>query len=173
MDKNIAAFLDDKAYTIQVCFHVPNSDLHVAGKPYTYVTNIPNLVPGDLVIVATATSQRKYVLPMRMMSIDEALKEDSATDGLKSHVITGDIHVVQVVAVDSGVDLAPNASKTYGWVISKVDLAAYAELMVRNSKLTDAVTKAYRKSLKRSFADRILADLDPADKDGLLKLLGK
>lgn len=172
MDKNIAAFLDDKAYTIQVCFPV-SGDAYAAGKPYTYVTNIPGLVPGNLVIVTTATSQKKYVLPVQMMDIDEVLKEDAVSDGLKSHVITGDIQVVQVVSVDSGVDLAPNDSKAYGWVISKVDLAAYGQLMARNSKLTDAVTKAYRKSLKRSFADRILADMDSDDKDNLLKLLGK
>ena len=50
MSKNIAALLDDKAYTVQVRFYNDNS-LQLGAKAYTYVTNIEGLIPGSVVVV--------------------------------------------------------------------------------------------------------------------------
>lgn len=174
MDKNIASFLDDKAYTIQVVFQ-NNGEQYDNGskypKEYTYVTNIPGIRAGDWVIVPTCVGNQTIALPTDLITIDQVLEQPATT--MKAHVHRGQLQVVRVTGVDSTVEITPNDSKLYAWAISKVDLLAYSKLMDRNAQITNATTKAYRKSMQRSFADRILSDMDQADKDGLMKLLGR
>ena len=171
MDKNIAAFLDTKAYTISVVFQ-RDSDGGLQGqKEYTYVTNIPGINAGDWVIVPTSVGSQSIMLPTDLADIDDVL--GSVATSMKAHVHRGQLQVVRVTHVDSTVDLAPNDTKACSWVVGKIDLLAYAQLMDRNTQITAATTAAYRKSMQRSFADRILGDMDQADKDGLMKLLGK
>jgi hypothetical protein len=171
MDKNIAAFLDAKAYTISVVFQ-HDSDVVLSGqKEYTYVTNIPGIKVGDWVIVPTSVGTQNIMLPTDLADIDDVL--GSVATSMKTHVLRGRLNAVRVTHVDTTVDLAPNDTKAYGWVIAKIDLLAYSQLMDRNSQITAATTAAYRKSMQRSFAERILGDMDQADKDGLMKLLGK
>jgi hypothetical protein len=173
MDKNIAAFLDDKAYTIAVTFQPSNDAPYQNGaqKEYTYVTNIPGIKVGDWVVVPTSVGSQNIVLPTEMATIEEVLSAPATS--IKTHVHRGQLQVVRVTGVDTTVEIAPNDSKLYAWVVSKVDLLAYSQLMDRNTQITAATTKAYRRSMQRSFADRILGDMDQADKDGLMKLLGK
>ena len=82
VDKNLPAMLDEKAYTVHVCFqHAPDTipgsaptkaakatqPVHDAGvsmfdetphaNRFTYVTNIPGLQPGMLVTVPVATRE--------------------------------------------------------------------------------------------------------------------
>lgn len=172
MDKNIAAFLDDKAYTISVVFQreadAPEREFR---KEYSYVTNIPGICVGDWVVVPTAVGSQSIALPTDLATVDDVL--NTGIGSLKAHVHRGQLQVVRVTNVDTTVEIAPNDSKLYSWVIGKVDLLAYAKLMDRNTQITAATTKAYRKSMQRSFAERILGDMDSADKDGLMKLLGK
>lgn len=172
MDKNIAAFLDDKAYTLAVVFQRDAESSGLIRKEYTYVTNIPGILPGDWIIVPTSTGSQRIMLPTDMATIDDVMASSPA-ETMKSHVHTGKLEVVQVTSVDTACEIAPNDSKKFAWVIGKVDLADYARLMARNDQITAATTKAYRKSMQRSFADRILGDMDQSDKDGLMKLLGK
>lgn len=168
MDRNIAAFLDQSAYTIQAQFQADEGS--IGKKSYTYVTNIPGIKEGDWIIVPTSVGSNRIALPTTLESIDDVLNSVPA-ETLKTHIHTGRIEVVKVVGVDKTVDLEPNSSTQAKWVIGKVDLAAYAKLMARNDQIVAATTKAYRKSMQRSFADRILGDMDQSDKDGLLKLL--
>lgn len=173
MDKNIAAFLDDKAYTLAVRFQ--REDSGTAGtipKEYHYVTNIPGIQVGDWIVVPTSVGSQRIVLPTELASIDEVLAS-SPVESMKSHIHTGQLAVVRVSEVHTTCEIAPNDTKQYKWVVGKVDLTGYAKLMARNDQITAATTKAYRKSMQRSFADRILGDMDQADKDGLMKLLGK
>ncbi len=173
MDKNIAAFLDDKAYTISVVFQRDVDPGYPAkeAKEYSYVTNIPGIKVGDWVVVPTSVGSQNIVLPTDLATVDDIL--GSVATSIKSHVHRGQLQVVRVTGVDTTVEIAPNDSKLYAWVVSKVDLLAYSQLMDRNTQITAATTKAYRKSMQRSFAERILGDMDQADKDGLMKLLGK
>lgn len=172
MDKNIAAFLDTSAYTIQVVFQKDSDTPYSStAKEYTYVTNIPGIKIGDWVVVPTAVGSQNIVLPSELGTIDEVLAQPATS--MKAHVHRGQLQVVRVVGVDSTVELAPNDSKTYGWVVNEVDLLGYAKLQDRNTQIIAATTKAYRKSMQRSFADRILGDMDQSDKDGLMKLLSK
>lgn len=173
MDKNIAAFLDDKAYTISVVFQ-RDADSPYAGKEakeYSYVTNIPGICVGDWVVVPTSVGSQNIVLPTGLCTVDEVMAAPATS--MKTHVHRGQLQVVRVTNVDTTVEIAPNDSKLCAWVVGKVDLLAYSQLMDRNTQITAATTKAYRKSMQRSFADRILGDMDAADKDGLMKLLGK
>ena len=81
VDKNLPAMLDEKAYTIHVCFQnvpdqAPGTTATKGSNPrraraeessmfseaiqtarFTYVTNIPNLQPGMLVAVPVATRE--------------------------------------------------------------------------------------------------------------------
>lgn len=172
MDKNIAAFLDDKAYTLAVRFQRDTESSGIISKEYTYVTNIPGILPGDWIIVPTSTGAQRIVLPTDMATIEDVLSS-SPSETMKSHVHTGQLQVVQVTSVDTACEITPNDSKKFAWVIGKVDLSGYAKLMARNDQITAAATKAYRKSMQRSFADRILGDMEQSDKEGLMKLLGK
>lgn len=173
MDKNIAAFLDDKAYTLAVRFQRedPGSE-GVIRKEYHYVTNIPGIQVGDWIVVPTSVGSQRIILPTELASIDDVLASSPA-ESMKSHVHTGQLAVVRVSEVHTTCEIAPNDNKQYKWVVGRVDLTGYAKLMARNDQITAATTKAYRKSMQRSFADRILGDMDQADKDGLMKLLGK
>jgi hypothetical protein len=173
MDKNIAAFLDTKAYTLAVTFQPSNDAPYHKGaqKEYTYVTNIPGIKVGDWVVVPTSVGTQSIMLPTDLVDIDDVLGSVATINHI--HVHRGKLEVVRVSHVDATVDLAPNDTKAYGWVVSKIDLLAYSQLMDRNSQITAATTAAYRKSMQRSFAERILGDMDQADKDGLMKLLGK
>jgi hypothetical protein len=173
MDKNIAAFLDNSAYTVHVAFQQESGiDARVVNQ-YTYVCNIPGIKADDYVVVAdtvgSGTCSLRAKPASRVVDIDELI-EDEITDVAS---LRGQLKVARVIHVDSTVDIEPNSSKQYKWVISKLDLTAHAELLTRNKKIEMATTKAYRKSMQRTFADRILGDMDPTDKDNLLKLLGK
>ena len=170
MDKNIAAFLDTKAYTISATFQREN-DSGTAQKEYVYVTNTPGIKVGDWVVVPTSVGSQNIVFPTDLASVEDVM--NATATSLKTHVHRGQLQVVRVTGVDTAVEIAPNDSKLYAWVVSKVDLLAYSQLVDRNSQIAAETTKAYRKSMQRSFADRILGDMDQADKDGLMKLLGK
>jgi hypothetical protein len=170
MDKNIAAFLDTHAYTISVTFQ-RDIESGTAQKEYIYVTNIPGIKVGDWIVVPTGVGNQNIVLPTDLASVEDVM--NARATSMKTHVHRGKLEVVRVDRVDNTVDLAPNSGTETRWVIAKVDLLAYSQLMDRNGQITAATTRAYRKSMQRSFAERILGDMDQADKDGLMKLLGK
>ena len=174
MDKNIAAFLDQSAYTILVQFQAEQG---ARGSNYKYVTNLPGLAVGDWLVVPV-TSNRQQV-PLRspvsakMQTVDDVMDMVTYAEDEDAPVHAGTFECVRVVAIHDTVDIEPNAPKEYKWVVCKLDLEAYGALFVRNKKIASATTAAYRKSMQRSFADRILGDMDAEAKDNLLKLLGK
>ena len=154
MDKNIAAFLDDTAYTVIVQFGG-------TGHEYTYVTNLVGLQVGDAIVVPVTNAVRK-----------ERLKFDSINDGLEG-VDRYDAKVATVVRVDESVNIEPDSTYECKWVISKVDFGPWLKTMERNNKIVDAVEDAYKRNLRRSFAERILGEMQDGPKQQLLALLGK
>lgn len=199
-EKNIAAFLDDQAYTIRVGFQVTDKGQNayaptkvVGGKTvddifddilddveqagYIYVTNIKGIKPGDFVVVPTqpqAGYQERKVVPLPLTPDSVNADNSSGEDITEStYTFTDRLRVARVLSVDTDVTIEPNSNTQFKWVVSTIDLVPYAQLMVRNDKLASTIQSAYKKSLRRSFADRVLAELDDSGQNELRKLLGK
>ena len=145
MEKNIPALLDPTARTIQVKFQqqYTNKAQPVATEPYTYVTNIAGIAEGDWVVIPYSSGNGERM------------------------------SIAQVIKVDDGVDIEPNSDIQYRWVMQKLDLGPYTKLMERNRAVTDAVSEAYKESLRNSFASRIMLGMDPDKKDKLVALLNQ
>ena len=151
-EKNIAALLDEQAHTVQVAFTTDAEALH-----YTYVTDL-DLTVGDVVVVPVPVR----IIPTRKEDIRRVLADKNVC-----------LKLAVVQAVDKTVDIPANDDKEYAWVIAKVDTTAHAEKMERNRQIERAVAQAYQRSLRKSFAERILGELAEDDRVSLLKLLGK
>lgn len=165
MDKNIAAFLDPTAFTISVMFKASESK---AAREYTYLCNLPGVKAGDWVVVDApdfdgagpyADSSR-----MTMVDIEQVI-------GNGTLAFSGVPKVVIVTKVDDTVNIEPNAPKQYKWVVAKLELAAYYATLKRNAKITETVSESYRKSMRRSFSERVLADMDESSRIALLELI--
>lgn len=154
MEKNIAAFLDDSAYSVHVQFGG-------TGHEYTYVTNIVGLEVGDAVVVPVIGQTRAA-----------RLKFDSI-NGTKEVADKYDAKVATVLRVDPEVNLPTDSDMEYKWVIAKIDFDPWLRTMERNNQIVDAVTDTYKRNLRRSFSERILGEMQDGPKNQLLALLGK
>ena len=158
MDKNLVAFLDPTAYTIEVKF------TH-RGKHYVYVANESHgtIVPGALVIVPVDNMDNGNA---RMVDIRELV-------GDQAHVDTAflEFKIVEVVGVHTAVEIAPDSPTTYMWIVGKADLGPWLELTKRNDELRTLAEDAYKRNLRRSFAERVLGELDPATAGKMQALL--
>ena len=154
MEKNIAAFLDDSAYSVHV-------QIGGMGQEYTYVTNIVGLEVGDAVVVPVIGQTRAA-----------RLKFDSMND-TKEAVDKYDAKVATVSRVDPEVNVPTDSDLEYKWVIAKIDFNPWLATMERNNQIVDAVTDAYKRNLRRSFSERILGEMQDGPKQQLLALLGK
>ncbi len=155
MDKNLAAFLDENAYTVKVKF--PTGQ----GKHYTYVTNIPGLMVGQLVLVPAVLNAA--VADFAGMADSETLPEIG---------VDYRIGVATIVEVHTNVEIQPNADIQYGWVAGVVSLEAYYDLLKRNKEITRVAHAAYQVNIRRSFAQQILAGMDPDSQARLSNLIG-
>jgi len=152
MDKNIAAMLDQSAYTINVRYQHDESD----GKPLTYVTNIQGIQAGDIVLVPTANRQPKAWL-------------EGAMAGL--HPLRATVAVV--VSVDEDVMIEPNSDIKYHWVASKLDLTTYRQLMDRNAQVEQVIGASYKANVRRAFANEMLNCLPAEARMSIESSMGK
>lgn len=189
-EKNIAAFLDKTAYTVTVAYQFntsgtfPKKPSNIDGdldgpSGYDYITNIPGIQPGDFVIVPT-TPERGYqdvkrvAVPTELQELISATGADNAVCDMEgqTYEFADRLSVARVIRVHKDVTAEPNSDIKYKWVISRVDLLHYAKTMLRNAKLEATIQEAYKKSMRRSFADRILAELGADEQGEIKKLLG-
>lgn len=164
MEKNIAALLDTSAYTVTVMF---KQATNTPPKECTYICNIPGVKPGDWVVVDAPDGDdymKAYGGGRQMVDIEDAI--DTA-----AVVFMGMPKTVIVTQVDTEVTIEPNSPTTFKWVVARVDLTAYKKTMQRNSQVTTLVADAYKKSMRKSFAERILGDLETAAQLRLSNLL--
>lgn len=184
VDKNLPAMLDEKAYTIHVCFQnaqtqTPGTMATKESNPaprrvqdeessmfsdaiptarFTYVTNIPNLQPGMLVAVPVA--------------VPVAKREPSSW--IEKHlgsVFPNRVGVAVVMAVDSEVTIEPDSEIRYSWVIGVVDLTHYNSVIDRNRVIENQYASAYKHNARRQFADAVLAQLPADARNGITALL--
>lgn len=190
-EKNIAAFLDKSAYTVTVVYQfVTPAGAPVKASPaiddvldgpsgYDYITNIPGIQPGDFVIVPTKPERgyqdvKRIAVPTELQELISATGADNAVCDMSNHIyeFADRLSVARVIRVHKDVTAEPNSDIKYKWVISRVDLLHYAKTMLRNAKLEATIQDAYKKSMRRSFADRILAELGADEQGEIKKLLG-
>ena len=182
VDKNLPAMLDEKAYTIHVCFQnapdqAPGTMATKESNPaprrvqaeeasmfsdaiptarftYAYVTNIPNLQPGMLVAVPVATREPSNWTGKHLGS-----------------VFPNRVGVAVVMTVDSEVTIEPDSEIRYSWVIGTVDLTHYNSVIDRNRVIENQYASAYKHNARRQFADAVLAQLPADARNGITALL--
>lgn len=148
MDKNIAALLREDTYTINVRF-------------------INDKFPGDQTILGKdwVLSDKKYTY---VCSIPDIKPEDL--------VVVYAVGIPRIVVVDSvstEVDIAPNDTKEYGYVIAKLDFTHYLEEVKTNKEIVTTVSKAYKTNLRKGFATMLLAEMDQDSREKLLTVISK
>lgn len=171
MDKNIAAFLDEKAYTVNVV-------LGNGSQMYTYITNTPNLAVGDAVIVPMRCDKRNNLSSAATRNGWESvgldlIEQPSSGRPLREHLSNNALRIAVIVDVHDSVSIEPNSDTEYKWIVSKVDLTGYEAILDRNQKLMDIATDAYKKRMRKSFASQILGEMDDDAQTELKKLLGQ
>ena len=181
VDKNLPAMLDEKAYTVHVCFqHAPDTipgsapakakaaqapqpvqaeagsvfDEMPHANRFTYVTNIQGLQPGMLVTVPVATRE-----------------PSNWTEKHLGNVFPNRVGVAVIMAVDDEVTIEPDSDIRYSWVIGIVDLAGYNELIDRNKLLERQYASAYKHNARRQFAAAVLAQLPDSARNDIAALL--
>lgn len=162
MDKNIAALLDTKAYTVGIRFTNKSGN---KSATYTYVCNIAGVKVGDWIVVdAPDFDNVRNVL-------EEITGEDEQYTN-KAFMLKGIPVCVQVSRVDPDVAIEADAPKAFGWVIAVVDFTDYQATLARNSQISGLVAEAYKKAMRKSFAERVLGDLGTDKQSELMQLLG-
>lgn len=177
VDKNLPALLDEKAYTIRVKFQHMAEGAQVAAPPrkvstdqspsmfmdeptplancHTYITNIPGILPGMLVVVPVAAQDPR----------------DWTKDSL-GEIFPNRANVAIVVGVDTEVMIEPDSEIKYAWVAAVVDLTDYNKTIERNRELDKKYATAYKHNARRQFASHILAQLPSEERESIQKLLG-
>lgn len=169
MDKNLAAFLDPTAYTVEVEYFSSKNSAEV--RHYLFVTNIPGIKKGDLVIVNSRVSTRATPIRREVDSSIQHMDDILIPDVEEVTRFFGSMDVVKVVDVHASVDIEPNDPKTYSWVVQKVDMAAWTATQERNARLVSLTQEAYKRNLRKSYAERILGDLSDEERSKLQALL--
>ncbi len=156
MDKNIAALMRQDTRTVRVGFELAVDD------------NADNWVD--------------VINGFGKVSVQRPKAPDSKLYTYVTHVpltvgdlvivlAAGTLKVAVVREVHDEVKIEPNSDIAYSWIVAKLDTSEWQATMVRNAELEKVVSDAYRVNLRRSFADQILAGIDPASKDRITALL--
>lgn len=153
MDKNIAALLRADARTVHVVFD--------AGL--TMFDDIPEApLQKGFKAAAAQVKTYTYVTHIEGLARGDAVIVQAA----------GEIKIAYVESVDEDVEIEPNSTVQYKWIIDRVDMAAHTANMERNSLIETEMAQAYRNNLRRSFAANVLAGLGEEHKAKLLALTG-
>lgn len=174
MDKNLVAFLDEQAYTVDVQFTA-------TGKLYKYVTNLPAIEPGSFVIIPVgeieltsiaASENTRRALAMAHNEVLDAFGVEVDPTLVPSPIVSSNhVKIAQVVGVHDGVKIEPNESVQYKWVIARVDFTYFTDLCKRNSELQKLTEDAYKRNLRKSFAERIMGELGSAEVEKIKALV--
>lgn len=164
-DPNLAALLDETAYTVDVMYQSNNGA--AAAKPYTFVTNIPGIRRGDFLLVeGNSPIIAIYRNDMPTVAELEQEAEDSAPFTMSLP------NLVRCTAVHEGVCIEPGSSIRYKWIVAKLDFSYYQELIERNRTLTATVAESYKRAARKGVREQLLSLL-PTDEQVKLKgLLG-
>jgi hypothetical protein len=165
-DKNIAALLNEKAYTVGVQFQ------HSLGKEfaeYTFVTDLPvarishTSEKVDDALVITPTMHPGIAIG-GLVLVPTKMRKGSQYDNEKvdsTMLLEAGIRmsVAVITRVDQEVVIQPDDNTEYSWVISSLAVDNYWLTKQRNAEVVALVQEAYTKNLRRTFAQQILSGL--------------
>lgn len=83
----------------------------------------------------------------------------------------GTLQVAEVTAMDTVLDIEPNAGKEYEWIVQKLDTKPYELQQHKNEKLKSLVKEHYKLNARAQMRDLILGQLDGPAKKAALELL--
>lgn len=154
MDKNIVALLDEKAITASVVF--PNSrQPSMQGKQYKYVYAFQETEPlhaGSWVIVPSL-----FKLNNSPIDIENINEEADILDAQYT------MSIARVAEVHNNVMIEPNEDLIYKWIVTRLNLDMYHDLMKRNAQLQQTIAESYKKNVRSSFKQQILGALPPEE----------
>lgn len=149
MDQNIAALLREDAKTVHVRF------FHDSFK--TANTEAFTMLGDSYALLSNKTYT--YLTTLDLVAGDTCV------------VFAPDIiQLAYVDSVDDGVDLMPKDSLKYRWVVAKVDMSYYEDLMEANKRIEATVQSAYKKHTRSNFQQLMLAELGLGDSEELRAL---
>jgi hypothetical protein len=173
MDKNIAALLRQDARTVHVVFnaddaledHLDVDFVWPAGADANVIAEAKRKIAArksPAFRVRPGVKQYTYITHLPITEGDTVIVEAGGTPKM-----------VKVIRVDADVKLEPNDTVEYGWVIQKVDMAAYIANRERNAQIASAVAEAMRNNLRRGFAQSVITAIgDETTKANLVALIG-
>jgi hypothetical protein len=83
----------------------------------------------------------------------------------------GEFKVAYVARVDSDLQIRPDSSTQYKWVVDVIDLERYSRIEEENSEIETVVSKAYQSNMRRSFAATVLASIGEDAKNRLTSII--
>jgi len=142
MERNIAAMMHDDALTVKVKFQ--------------HRMSVNNTTVRD----PSAAKEYTYVTTQVL-----------APGDLVVVYAGGALQVAEVTQMDTVLDIEPNASKEYEWIVQKVDTKPYELQQAKNKKLKTLVKEHYKLNARTQMRDLILGQLDGPAKLAALELL--
>lgn len=159
MDKNVAALMRQDTRTVRVSLHPSSISVRHTSSfdPAVSDDESPYSPPGPAAQPALYT----YVTHLN-------LKVGSYVAVIAKNVLS----VGRVEKVDDGVEIEPNSTTKYQWVVAEIDVAPYLANQDHNKKLESVVTDAYKANLRKSFAAQVMVGIeDQATKESIQRLL--
>ena len=150
IDRNVAALLNPKAYTVEVQYQ---NGLGAGHPAYRYVTDLPDIAVGMYVIVPTSLNNHTK---------DNALLIEPAVR-LSIALVTA-VHTTVITELDDDIE--------YKWVINWVDVDNYWLTQKKNDELLSIIKESYVANMRSTFAQQVLGNLSDDGKARLQKLLG-
>ena len=66
-----------------------------------------------------------------------------------------------VYSVDDDLEIEPNSTTKYKWIVAKVDFAAYERNMARNAEIEKLLAQTYRANARQAYAQQFLIGAAP------------
>lgn len=148
MDKNAVAFIRNDVRTLTVAFIDSEK-----GNTERY---------NDEALRQRAMPYQKYTY----LTIDPSIQ---AGDWVIVEV-NGIIKSVYVVTASDELTIEPNAPVEYKFIVGRIELAQYRQLLDQNAKIADLLRASYRSSIREGFRNTLLSGL-PQDQQTTISLL--
>ena len=148
MDKNAVAFIRNDVRTLTVAFIDSEK-----GNTEHY----------------SAEALRQRAMPYQKytyLTIDPSIQEGDWA----LVEVNGFVKSVYVVTASDELTIEPNAPVEYRFIVGKIELAQYRQLLDQNAKIADLLRASYRSSIREGFRNTLLSGL-PQDQQTTISLL--
>lgn len=173
MDKNIAALLRQDARTIRVVFNMDDALEDHLDVDFVWPAGADANVIAEAKRKISARKSPDFRIKPGVKTYTYVTHLDIAIGDTVIVEAGGQPKMVKVISVDADVKIEPNDTIEYGWVIQKIDMAAYIANRERNAQIESAVAEAMRNNLRRGFAQSVLAAIgDDTVRNNLTALIG-